>query len=393
MMRIAWLTDEAPDRRHGGGGIRQANLLAFVAERSECELFTTGGPPDPRTAAALSAVHDLGARPVGRPSRRWRRRFLDLWLLGPAGPSEVYDAAPARRLLLMALRSEGPFDLVHVEHAGLAHLARSRRSGEHWSMTLQNLASARAEQQLAVTEGGRQRFLVRRERARTRALERWVVDHFDLVTCVSQLDADLLGGAALVVDNGVDLAAFSPSPLPGPERVVITASLGYQPNVDGVQWFVDEVWPAVRAAQPTIQLDVVGRNPTPDVLALHGRDGVSVYADVESVEPFLARARVALVPLRVGSGTRLKALEAMASGRPVVGTTIGLEGLGVVPGVQACVADDPAQFAASVLELLSSDARAQAMAVAGRRYVEEHHDWQRLGQRYWDHLLQLHAER
>jgi glycosyltransferase involved in cell wall biosynthesis len=147
------------------------------------------------------------------------------------------------------------------------------------------------------------------------------------------------------------------------------------------------VLPLVRSEVPGARLDLVGMRPGPEVRALAANDGVDLHADVPDVMPYLQRARVAVVPLRVGSGTRLKALEAMAAGRPVVGTTIGLSGLGLVPGRHALFADDPVAVARAVVSVLQDDGLAAGLAAAGRTFVEERYGWDRIGELFVRSLL------
>src|SRR5207237_4545978 len=142
-------------------------------------------------------------------------------------------------------------------------------------------------------------------------------------------------GPVIVVPNGVDPSVFPPSPIPREPRVVLPASLNYRPNVLGALWFCNEVWPRVQAEVPGACFDLVGREPVDEVLDLARLPGVEVHPDVPQIAPWLERARVVVVPLWIGSGTRLKALDAMAAGRPVVGTSIGLQGVGVIDGVRA----------------------------------------------------------
>ena len=147
--------------------------------------------------------------------------------------------------------------------------------------------------------------------------------------------------------------------------------------------------PRVRAHVPDVSLDIVGREPLPEVEALARLAGVSVHADVPSVVPWLEQARVAVVPLRIGSGTRIKALEAMAAGRPVAGTSVGLEGLGIEHGVHAALADDPAALAAAVVELLLDDDRARRLARTGADHARANFAWDTIGRRFVDVLLEL----
>ncbi|MFN2538851.1 MAG: glycosyltransferase, partial [Mycobacteriales bacterium] len=246
-----------------------------------------------------------------------------------------------------------------------------------------------ARQQAEATTGGRQAWAHKRESRLAERLERRIVASFDSVIAVSDQDARLLGTRVAVVPNGVDVERFSVTPLPRAARVVMTGTLGYLPNVDGIHWLVSEVWPRVRQVIPEATLELVGKDPFPTVAALEGRDGVRVIADVPEIGPYLRRARVAVVPLRIGSGTRLKALDAMAAGRPVVGTAIGLEGLNIRDGREAIVADDPESFANAVVALLRDDDLAQRLVAAGRAFVEENHDWARIGDVFAAHVIGL----
>ena len=216
-----------------------------------------------------------------------------------------------------------------------------------------------------------------------------MVDAYDLVVVPSEADAAILGLEVAVVPNGVDPARFRPTPIPPDPVLVFTGSLNWQPNIDGLSWFCRDIFPIVRRCVPDARLDVVGRHPLPEVRALATLPGVELRADVPSVVPWLEAARLAVVPLRIGSGTRLKALEAMAAGRPVVGTTIGLEGLAVEDGVQALVADDAATFAKRVVEVVGDDALAQRVAAAGAAHARVRFAWDRIGRQYLDTLLSL----
>jgi glycosyltransferase involved in cell wall biosynthesis len=192
-----------------------------------------------------------------------------------------------------------------------------------------------------------------------------------------------------VIPNGVDTARFRPTPIPAAPVLVFTGTLSWWPNIDGLTWFCHDVLPLVREHVPDARFDIVGREPLPAVRELGRLAGVALHADVPSVVPWLEQARVAVVPLRIGSGSRLKALEAMAAGRPVVGTSVGLEGLDIGDDDQALVADDPASLAAAVVRLLTDDGVAARVANAGADHARGRFAWDAIGRRFVDTLLGL----
>jgi glycosyltransferase involved in cell wall biosynthesis len=190
-----------------------------------------------------------------------------------------------------------------------------------------------------------------------------------------------------VVPNGVDLEAFMPTPLPSTPSLVFTGTLDYRPNVDGILWFCREVLPSAARRVPGLTLTIAGRRPVPAVRELARQPRVSVIADVADIRPVLQRARLAVVPIRLGTGTRLKVLEAMAAGRPVVGTAVGLEGLGVEAGRHALVADDPAGLADAIVSLCADTELAARLAAGGRQLVEARYGWDDIGRRLTAVLL------
>ena len=214
-----------------------------------------------------------------------------------------------------------------------------------------------------------------------------MVDRYDMVFVPSDSDAAALGPDAMVVPNGVDTARFRATPIGADPVLVFTGTLSWAPNIDGLRWFCAEVLPRVRTVVSDVRFNIVGREPLPEVRALARLPGVHVHADVLEVAPWLGSARAAVVPLRIGSGTRLKALEAMAAGRPVVGTAVGLEGLAVDPGVHALVADDPTAFAEAVVRLLTDDALAARVAASAGEHVRAHYAWDVIGPRFVETLL------
>ncbi len=182
-----------------------------------------------------------------------------------------------------------------------------------------------------------------------------------------------------VVPNGVDTEAFQwASQEQLPDRIIFTGAMSYCPNVNAVLYFAKECWPLIRSKVPTATWQIVGRDPPPVVQALAKLPGVSVTGPVPDVKPYLAVATVAIAPLLIGSGTRLKILEAFAMGKAVVSTSLGCEGLAVVSGQHLIVADQPEVFARSVVDLLQNAEQRMALGIAGRALAETY-SWQRCG--------------
>ena len=157
-------------------------------------------------------------------------------------------------------------------------------------------------------------------------------------------------------------------------------AINYFPNHDGVVYFIDEILPIIRAARPKVRFQVLGPGANSEVLARAG-DSVEILGMVDDVGPFIERAAAVVVPLRLGGGTRLKVVEAMAKAKPIISTRLGAEGIDVVDGTHLLLADEPREFAAAVERVLSDRALADQLGAGARRLAEERYTWQAIGGR------------
>jgi glycosyltransferase involved in cell wall biosynthesis len=221
--------------------------------------------------------------------------------------------------------------------------------------------------------------------------ERAACCEYDVIACVSQHDAELLGDGVRIAPNGWD--ATEPLGEPSGNQCAFVANFAFSTNVDAAQWLAREIWPRVRRELGDAKLWLVGKDPAPQVLALHGRDGITVTGTVADVAPYLERSRVALAPLRAGSGSRLKILEALEASRPIVSTGAGLEGLEALSNAGVVLADEPADFAREVVALLRDPARARALGDAGRRAVHRTFLWDATLKPMFDAIDQAVARR
>ena len=181
-----------------------------------------------------------------------------------------------------------------------------------------------------------------------------------------------------MVDNGVDCASSSPIPVWSATRISILflGSLDWRPNLDAVRLLLDDIFPRVKAQEPRATLQIVGRKPV-DWLRRQVAElpGVELHADVPDVRPFVASAGMLAVPLRIGGGSRLKILEALAGSLPVITTRIGVEGLHLDREQHVTVADAPADMASGIIEMMKNPSHARTQAERGRQKVLERYDW------------------
>jgi polysaccharide biosynthesis protein PslH len=197
---------------------------------------------------------------------------------------------------------------------------------------------------------------------------------------------------AATVPNGVDVNYFAPSDAPvEPQTLVFNGVLDYRPNIDGVNFLVDEVLPLVRRRWPDVRLTVVGRGSPAEVEALRRR-GVDATGEVPDVRPHLQRAAVVVVPIRMGSGTRLKVVEGLSLGKALVSTTVGHEGVGVRDGEHLLVGDTAEGFAEQIGRLFEDAALGERLGRAGRELMMREYSWDSAGERL-DEVHRIVAER
>jgi len=220
----------------------------------------------------------------------------------------------------------------------------------------------------------------------TERAERRVLSSMDCVLAVTEQDANEAHAVgafrAVVLPTGVDTDFFCPpAEEPPAQSLVFVGAYSHQPNVDAVLWFCREILPQVRKLTPEVSLSIVGSSPTPDVLALSQVSGVEVLGAVPEVVPHLQSARVAIAPLRVGSGIKGKILEYMSCARAVVTTPIGAEGMGLTSGENIVIADGAEDFARAVARLLQNPEEALRIGQAARRFVLERHSLKKADER------------
>ncbi len=237
---------------------------------------------------------------------------------------------------------------------------------------------------------GRDKMLDRLEARRLRRFEYAEMPRYQAaVVCSSEDKVEALremgasGAPVEVIVNGADTDFYRPVRTPDLHpTVLLLGTMHYYPNIDAVLHYVQTMHDALRAALPDLRVLIVGHRPPPEIQALGALPGITVTGSVPDIRPYMARSWIQMVPLRLGGGTRLKIVESMAAGLPVISTSVGAQGLGAQDGQELMLADAPADFVRkAVLLLTDADARARIAAEA-RAFVEQRYSWQALGRRF-----------
>lgn len=383
-MKVVVVTPRFPYPMRDGLLIRMHNLLRQVSGKHEVTLASLASqPPTPAESEAVRGlVNDMVVFPR---SRSVAREGINA-LLSLAGGRPFTIARYFSRELhgfLSEADEAGTFDVAHFhtihmgQYAGLMRRTRTLLDtpdvvSEIWKLGRDTLRNPL----MWVAVHTQYRAVLR--------YEPWVYRQADLVAAVSEQDrseiARVVGeDRTRLVPNGVDTEIVRPLAEPvEPESMVFVGNMQWPPNADGADWFCREVLPLILKQHPKAKLYLVGHSPGAALQKLAG-ESVVVTGTVPDVRPYVARGAVSVVPLRVGGGTRLKILEAMALARPVVSTSLGCQGLSASDGENIAIADAPDAFARAVGSLFSSESERRRLGLAGREFVAANYDWKAIG--------------
>ncbi|MFN8060119.1 MAG: glycosyltransferase [Vicinamibacterales bacterium] len=378
-MNILFLQKRVLFPVNSGWRIRTLNVVRYLARWHRLTYVCNVDDGD---RDALAQMRELGLELVTVPWTEAPRRsaafYRDLArnLASPYPFTVDKDFQPELRGAAAHLLASRPFDLLICDFVQMARNAigleaRATLLFQH------NVEGQLAERHAREDPSWLRRRYMSLQASKMKAFEGRAGREFDSVVAVSEQDRRIFereyGWTNVhTIDTSVDVDYFQPGQEPrDPATLVFVGSLDWLPNEDGVVDFVSHVWPSIRRQVPDAKFHAVGRNPSPAVRRLDGRDGVEIFGSVPDVRPFLHRATMAVVPLLVGGGTRLKVFEAMATATPVVSTTLGAEGLPVASGEHLSIADGHDAFAAAVVDLVRDRGRRETMAARARQLVLE----------------------
>jgi polysaccharide biosynthesis protein PslH len=382
-MRVLVCAAGAPLPPLNGARLQLTHLCGELAKRHEICVLAYRWPDQEGEPPAGVEVLSLAPPARSLVARAWTL----VRALVRREPPAVTALTGAMRSAICELLDRRRFDVAQVSGSAMAAVAPALEPlpavlgpVDTWHLNVS--AAARAGSRPARLKRRLNERLVRRFGASAyRPYRRIVAVSREDAQALSALDPTL---RLEVVPNGVDVEYFAPSPAVERESglIVFRGAMQWAPNVHAAQWLVHRVLPLVRAGRPDVRVAIVGRRPSPDVLALAALDGVEVTGEVPDVRPWLWRAQAFACPMISGTGIKNKLLEALASGAPCVGTSLACQGLDVAADEQLLVADSAERFAEAVTALLE-DARLRArLGTAGRAFAVERHSWDGAAREY-----------
>ncbi len=390
-MKVLLLTQVLPYPPDSGPKVKTWNVLKYLAQCHEVTLVSfVRGDQSGDIEHLKKYCHAVYAVPMERGMLHNGLAMVRSLFSGQPWMMVRDDRAAMRRLLDQLTR-ETQFDIAHADQLNMAqYAARVPRAGK--VLDAHNALWLLYKRLCQTMKPGPQKWLLGRDWQLLKQYEGRICHEFDAVLAVSDEDKMALLKAMdekepgtdssshfVVIPIAIDTDEVSPVTFqPEANHILHIGTMFWPPNIDGILWFIREVYPFIREKRPTVTFDVVGARPPREIADLsENGTGINVTGYVADVTPYLEQAGVMVVPLRAGGGMRVKILNALAQGLPIVSTSLGCEGIAVTHGQDILVADRPLDFAEAVLQMLDKPDFAKQLGRNGRRLVEQRYDYRR----------------
>jgi polysaccharide biosynthesis protein PslH len=395
-MKFLFLTPHYPYPPNKGTALRNYNIIANLAARHEIDLLTFADVEPPADSPLTTLCRRIAT--VSARKRSIVRRAIDT-LLSPWPDMGLRLWSSEFKQKLDEWLADSKYDVIQIEGIELARYALSvphppggfETSGRIMVFDNHNaeymLQQRIAEAEIAAHGWNLGAIYSSIQTRKLRGFERRMCQRADRVVAVSSADAAAIQQLdpslkVQVIPNGVDTEYYrrenvTPIDLP-PHSLVFTGTMDFRPNVDAVLWFASEVLPLVKQSIADVHFVIVGQQPHGRLDVLRDDASIMITGDVEDTRPYIAAASVYVIPLRMGSGTRLKVLEALAMEAAIVSTTLGAEGFSIEHNRELLLADDPAAFAKSIVELIQQLARGRSLGQAGRALAIDQYEWRKI---------------
>lgn len=391
-MKLLFLTPQIPYPPTQGAALRNYNILRGVSQMHDVSLLTFAGENQDRSPERLAPLFEIcrHIKFVTAPKRPTFNRISDIFTTREPDMGLRLKSKEFEQALLQLLENE-QFDIVQVEGIELARYIKVIQAFDKQIKIVFDDHNAETALQKSVRERDSRRpskwlgaIYSSIQVTRLERFETQICRQVDCVTVVSEKDKEEISKLApqqkiVAIPNSIDVDLYKTVPaeeMPAFD-ILFSGTMDYRPNVDGIEWFFQLVWPKIRENLPSTTIKIAGQKVHPGLHKYKELEGVQFTGFVDSIIPYIHATKVVILPLHMGSGTRLKFIQALAVGKAVVTTTIGAEGFPVSDGNELFFADSPGDFASAVVTLLTNEQKRLDLAAQGQLFVEAY-DWRRI---------------
>ncbi len=388
-MKVLFLSQIIPYPPHGGVLQRGYNIIREIGKENEVYLLAFHHPDTIATESLLeeskrelekicSQVHYFKLWPKQSKIHKFLAFLLGFFY--PLPFSVLAHKSSAYKKTIREILEKNEIDIVHIDTVGLSQY-RECIGDVQCIVTHHNIESSLMARRSKVESNWFARYYVAKQSKRLREYEAIESEKYPVNVMMSKTDAEELnqmspGVNTAIVPNGVDVNYFTKLGDKEEQAIIYTGGMNMFANKDAVMHLINDIWPIVKKKIPAINFYIIGQDPPKELLSIASQDsGIKVLGFVDDIRPYVAKSAIYVVPLRVGGGTRLKVLDALAQGKAIVSTSIGSEGIEVTDRLNVYLEDTDEGFANSIIELINDEERRCELGKQARLLAEQKYAW------------------